>query len=65
MKQTQRQRVISRLMDKGKITRNECLNNYITRLSAIILVLKQEGWEFETKEEKGDYVYYAKCTPIS
>jgi hypothetical protein len=41
------------------ITRNECLSQFpaITRLGARINDLKEEGYEFETKQEHGDYVY--------
>ena len=30
---------------------------FISRLSAIIQNLEEDGWVFETKREKGDYVY--------
>ena len=46
---TQKQWVEQRLNANGKITRNECLRNYISRLGAIIAMLKSDGWEFETK----------------
>ena len=58
--------VKQKLLDDGYITRNEALQNYISRLSAIIYSLKQDGWNIvgERKEykkkngEKGyDYVY--------
>ena len=62
MKETQKQRVIKKLLKDGFITRNECLRVYISRLSAIIQVLEQEGWEFEAKDDNGDYVYkFTKC----
>ena len=44
---TQKQWVENILREQGKITRNQCLRNYVSRLSAIIYMLKQEGWEFE------------------
>lgn len=63
MKPTQQQRVVSRLRTHGEISRNECLRNYISRLSAIIQDLEAEGWEFETKRRGGDYVYVVKEQP--
>lgn len=60
--QTQRQRVERRLLDVGQISRNECLRNYISRLGAIICDMTKDGWQFETKNVNGDYVYYlVKC----
>jgi hypothetical protein len=46
---TQKQWVENRLNENGAITRNECLRNYISRLGAIIAMLKNDGWEFETQ----------------
>lgn len=60
---TQKQRIVKRLLATGKISRNECLKNYISRLGAIICDLTKEGWEFETKNVNGDYVYTIKVTP--
>lgn len=46
---TQLNWVEKELRKKGFITRNECLRNYVTRLSAIIFRLKSEkGFEFKT-----------------
>ncbi len=58
MKQTQEQRVIAILKSQGYISRNACLANYISRLSAIIQDLEAKGWEFTTRREKGDYEYH-------
>lgn len=60
---TQKQRVEKRLREMRIITRNECLRNYITRLSAIINDLKNEGWIFETEHFRGDYRYFLKSCP--
>jgi hypothetical protein len=59
--------ILKRLKEKGEITRNECLRNYISRLSARIYDLRQAGWDFEAFyrpvfDNKGnkigrDYVY--------
>jgi hypothetical protein len=62
-KPTQKQRVVKRLKETGRITRNECLANYISRLSAIILELKKEGWDFEIVPDKKDYIYRVVKTP--
>lgn len=64
-KLTQTQRVEKRLVEVGYITRNQCLSVYpaITRLSAIIQVLEEKGFEFEAKDVKGDYVYKLIKTP--
>ena len=48
-KQSQKTFVKQELAKHGFITRNKCLRNYISRLSAIIFDLKDEGFEFETK----------------
>lgn len=48
-KQSQKTFVKKELAKHGFITRNKCLRNYISRLSAIIFVLRDEGFEFETK----------------
>jgi len=42
---------------EGQISRNTCLKMYISRLAAIIAILKKTGMEFETEEKDGDYIY--------
>lgn len=61
---SQKERVIKKLLADGEITRNQCLKNYISRLGAIICTLKSEGWDFETKNVKGDYVYKVTVCPF-
>ena len=63
---TQEQRIKKRLMERGQVSRNECLDTRpnITRLGAIICRLKKEGWEFETEEKNNDYIYKVKVCPI-
>ena len=67
MKKTQYNFVKKQLLEKGQITRNQALQNYITRLSSIILTLKEEGFEIEGsfKKVKGgkDYVYTLQKSP--
>lgn len=48
---------------QGYVSRNWALNNYISRLSAIMLDLKKEGINFEPKDKDGDYTYYLKDKP--
>lgn len=60
--ETQLKLVKEKLETKGFITRNECLNLYITRLSAIIFKLKEMGYEIigrriPTSKDKYDYRY--------
>ncbi len=65
-KLTQKEWVLEQLLQKGSISRNECLKEYITRLSSIIKKLEYDGYKFrtewETKETRfgttKDYKYY-------
>ena len=69
-KMTQEDWVVSRLKKNGRVSRNECLRQYITRLSAIILNLRGDGWGFEASFEETntlfgdkDYVYTVTKQP--
>lgn len=61
--QTQKLVVEGFLKKTGRVSRNQCLRLYISRLGAIINRLKHEGYKFETKRIKtkkskyGDFVY--------
>lgn len=59
---TQENWVVEMLLHNGKVSRNEALNNFISRLGAIICDLKKDGWTIEAKWEKSpygkDYLYY-------
>jgi hypothetical protein len=59
--ESQKKWVLERIEEQGFITRNQCLRNYISRLGAIILDLKKEGYLFESGYEKTkqgkDYIY--------
>lgn len=57
MKKTQKQWVLKQLNEYGEVRRNQALQNNITRLSAIILNLKNEGYKIEGDTRAGDYVY--------
>lgn len=63
---SQKERIIKKLLTDGYITRNECLSTFpaITRLGAIICTLKSEGWDFETKNVDGDYMYKTIKCPL-
>ena len=39
----------ARLQEKGEISRNDCLRQYVSRLGARINDLKRLGWQFETE----------------
>mgnify|MGYP007100050675 CR=1 FL=1 len=54
---SQIERVKGKILRDGFITRNECLRNYISRLSAIIYTLEKQGMKFITEEKGGDYIY--------
>lgn len=54
---SQKDIVLKQMRSTGQVSRNWCLQNYISRLSAIMLDLKNEGVNFETKKVGGDYVY--------
>ena len=60
---SQKHKVIQKLRADGEVSRNWCLSQYISRLSAIIQVLESEGYIFETKTKDGDYVYKIKDAP--
>jgi hypothetical protein len=61
MKKTQRDWVIAQLIKKGKVSRNQALARYITRLGAYICDLKAAGFDIVghyVKTKNGqDYIY--------
>ena len=61
---TQKAQIVKILLEKGGISRNTALSMFISRLSAHILDLKKEGWEFETHRHNGNYVYILKSSPL-
>ena len=42
------------------MSRNWCLSRFISRLASRISDLEAKGWEFETENRNGDYVYKVK-----
>jgi hypothetical protein len=67
MKKTQEQIVIEQLKQNGFITRNWCLQNYISRLGAIICDLNKKGWDIQgdwiKTEHSKDYKYHLISHP--
>jgi hypothetical protein len=65
----QREWALKQLNNNGFITRNQCLENYISRLGALIYSLKKEGYVFITSRKKTpkgeDYVYTLVSPPPS
>lgn len=61
---SQKQWVINRLLEYGGISRNTALKHNVTRLSALILMLRREGWDFETIRHDGNYIYKTKICPL-
>ena len=58
MKETQLNWIRNQLKKSGYITRNQCLQKYVTRLGARIIDLKNEGFNFKAGyTENGDYKY--------
>ena len=51
------------MLFEKEVSRNWCLQRNITRLSAIILILKNKGYEFNPHWRGGDYVYTLVSEP--
>ncbi len=74
---TKYQTVVEQLIKRGEVSRNWCLNRYISRLGAIIRDLVNAGWKFDDRTSetgqtiirghwtkgKGDYVYKLVAFP--
>lgn len=55
------------LRENGRVTRNEAVRNYITRLGAYIVDLKHAGWKIKKgryTEDRRDFVYELESAPI-
>jgi len=58
--------ILSALINKGKVSRNNCLRNYITKCASRISELRRDGLIIEPVEERkvvkawlsNDFVYY-------
>jgi hypothetical protein len=60
---TQIEFIKNELRTKGKISRNFCLSQFISRLGALIQTLETKGWKFDAKHEGTDYVYHLVLDP--
>lgn len=62
--QTQEKMVIDQLKANGYVSRNWALQNYISRLGAIVYSLKKDGWnivgEYKHYENGKDFIYRLK-----
>lgn len=48
----QKKFIIKQLEKTGKVSRNYCLSRFITRLGAIIKVLEDDGYVFDSRPSK-------------
>ena len=63
---TQRETIIKHIKEYGYVSRNWCLENFISRLGSRIFDLEKEGWKFADDHRGGnprDYYYYLKSEP--
>jgi len=67
MKETQIQFVKRHLLDYGEISRNYCLQNFITRLASIIPILHNQGFitkaDYRKTQRGKDFVYTLISAP--
>jgi hypothetical protein len=61
---SQKTKVLKLMREQGYVTRNWALSNFISRLSAIILDLKQDGVNIEGGWKEGDFVYKLLDKPV-
>ena len=59
-KETQIVFILKQLKEKGQISRNLCLKNFISRLGARMCDLKNEGLVYTIERLNGDYLYKIK-----
>ncbi len=57
MRQTQRMWVEKQLREHGEVTRNTALQNFISRLGAIVHGMRASGWQITPSRRGRDYVY--------
>lgn len=57
MKETQFEWAMKELMKKGQVSRNEALNHFISRLGAIICVLRKDGWVIDGQYTKSRWLF--------
>ncbi len=61
----QKQFIIKHLNEFGEISRNFCLQNFISRLGSYICIMQKEGWKFTREHRNGDYIYKVTSSPDS
>lgn len=54
---SQTELIKQQLRTTGKVSRNWCLQRYISRLGALIQTLEDKGWIFKAYNHEGDYIY--------
>ena len=65
-KMTQKVIIANKLKEQGYVSRNWALQNYISRLSPLIIRLKEDGYKFSDDHEglnKNDYYYFLESLP--
>lgn len=62
---TQIKWVKDQLESTGRVSRNDALSNYFSRLAARIADLEEDGWVFTTEKDGGDYVYVMVSRPAT
>jgi len=60
---TQLEFVRDQILKTGRISRNFCLQNFITHLGSRIWDLRKEGFMFEVERDGHDYIYIATRIP--
>ena len=54
---SQKTLVLKQMRETGFVTRNWCLQRFISRLGAIVCDLKKDGMDIEASHKDGDYEY--------
>ena len=60
---TQIEWVKTQLEKYGEVSRNQALQNFISRLGAIVYILKNQGFDFKTEWRGNDYFYVLSSKP--
>lgn len=61
---SQKEIIKEQLRANGYVSRNWALDNFISRLGAIIADLKKEGFVFKANYDKGNYEYHLVGVPM-
>lgn len=60
---SQKDKILKLLRTNGRVTRNEALSMFISRLGAIVCDLRKDGMDIEANYKDGDYIYTLKDKP--